>query len=205
MKKAGADLGFSRNSSALIVLEKTDRDFRLVLERVWIPLDVPLKPRLVIDEIVNAARNRQCQTLCADIHYIEDLSDQLEDTGVELMQFTTKPEDISRAWFVLKDLLAEGRLDLSTGSQRLKEQILRVEFKPAPGGYFQIIQPEVSGAHGDVLQALVHCLYAFGSATESMVSDGARRFPRSSGPVSTMSMTSQEYESDEALAGDSLE
>lgn len=193
IRKAGADLGFVRNSSALVILEKREDKYIIVHEREWIPVDKPLNPRQVIDEIVNATRNRQCGTICADIHYVADLSTQLQDTGVELMQFAVKPEEISRAWFVLKDLLAEGRLGMSKGSERLREQIQDLKFRPMPGGYFQIIQPEKQGAHGDVAQALIHALYAFGINDEGLAIGGDRRFSREDYRGDSMSMTLEEY------------
>jgi hypothetical protein len=196
--KAGADLGFIRNSSALCVLEKKDSFYKLIYEREWIPLDKPLRSRLVVNELVAAARKRGVETICADIHYITDLAGELEDTGVELMQYATRPEDQSRAWFTLKALLQDGLLDLSLGSEKLKQQFYDVTFHPAPGGYFQVSHPEVGGAHGDVAQSLVHAVYAFGLDTiEGLSLGGSRRFVREETEPDGWHRTSQEYESEE--------
>lgn len=198
-RRAGADLGFRRNSAALCVIERTGDKFKLIREREWIPVDRPLKPKVTVSEMIATVRKCGASILCGDIHYIDLVIEELEDTGVEFVQFTVKPEEISEAFLRLKILLSEGLVDLSLASERLLEQLSAVISKPSPGGYLEIIQPTVGGSHGDIVSALIHAFYCFDySELDERLAGGTRRFYREEVEAEgTMHRTSQEYESDD--------
>lgn len=198
MRKAGADLGFRRNSAALCIVEREGDRFKLIREREWIPVDRPLKPKVTVSEMVATVRNAGCASLCGDIHYIDLVIEELEDTGVEFVQFTVKPEDIAEAFLRLKILLSEGLVDLSLASERLLEQLAAVVSKPAPGGYLEIIQPTIGGAHGDLVSALIHAFYSFDySELDERLAGGRRRFVREETEQVGMHMTSQDFEAED--------
>jgi hypothetical protein len=148
--------------------------------------------------MIGTIRKAGASVLCGDIHYIDLVIEELEDTGVEFCQFTVKPEEIAEAFLRLKILLSEGLVDLSLASDRLLEQLAAVVSKPSPGGYLEIIQPTVGGSHGDIVSALIHAFYSFDySELDERLAGGTRRFVREGEEQEDWTRTSQEYEAED--------
>ncbi len=184
---AGGDFAFRRNSSALVVgkagQQVSDRSafFQVVSDREWIPVESSLRPGDVLTEAVAIAERARCDALCCDLHYIETVREHLEDTKIALAEYPS--QDTATAYVRARVLLAQGKLDLSRASQKLITQLKQTTGKPTANG-LEIRNPEVKGAHGDLVSALVCMVYQadqLGLGDES--TGGKRRYGH--GDVST--------------------
>jgi hypothetical protein len=183
---AGGDFAFRRNSSALVVGKggqtKEDRTpfFSLVSDREWTPVEKSLKPGDVLREAIDIAEHARCESLCCDLHYIETVREHLEDTKIGLAEYPS--HDTATAYVRVRVLLAQGRLDLSRASTRLISQLKQTTARPTATG-LEIKNPEIRGAHGDLVSALVCMIY---QADQLGLGDdttgGKRRFAKDETP-----------------------
>ena len=202
---AGLDTAYRVNSSAIVVLERSGKKLRIKRVREWVPSEGPLRPSTVLKEAVTIARNARAKLVCTDYWDIDHVAEALEDTGLELVPFTVKPEEVYQEHAKLRYMLSEGLVDLSCCPPheaelipRMIRQFLAVTIKPGDGGVIKVIQPVKSGAHGDIVSAFMHAFYAldFASASgqDGLTSGGERRYARAdTDPRESMSMTESEY------------
>ncbi len=159
---AGGDFAFRRNSSALVCLmageEAVDRNLRLrlLVDREWVPVEKSLKPSEVLLEAIEIAEGLKCESLCCDLHYIETVREALEDTSLTLSEYPSSRN--SEAYVRFRVLLSQGKIDLSKASDKLIKQLKATKSRPTPTG-LSIENPEVKGAHGDLVSALICSCY----------------------------------------------
>jgi hypothetical protein len=183
VRTAGGDFAFVRNSSALVcVLAGEDPVTRLVTIKVklvqeWIPVESSLRPGKVLKEVIELAEGLSCTSLCCDKHYSEMVREKLEDTRLELMDFPSHEK--AEAYIFCRVLLSEGRLDLTRANEKLITQLKATLGQPMSDG-IKITNPEVRGAHGDLVDALVCAVYASmgGDMSRGDMSGGDRRFDK---------------------------
>ncbi len=184
---AGGDFAFRRNSSALVVGKtgQTVADrmqvFGVMSDREWIPVESSLRPGDVITEAIEIAERARCDSLCCDLHYIETVREHLEESKLGLTEYPS--HDTAIAYVRVRVLLAQGRLDLSKASQKLITQLKQTTARPTANG-LEIKNPEIRGAHGDLVSALVCMVYqADQLGLDDDATGGNRRYGHSEVPT----------------------
>jgi hypothetical protein len=160
--KSGADLGFRRNSSALVSLRggQWEQDGKYVYDHLrtdeWIPKEKSRKISEIFGEMVQILEETESESVCSDLHYIDALSEVLEDNDLPLVEFPG--DQMVEAYIKLRVLLAQGRIDLSTAPKKLIKQLKGTRGKFTGTG-MSVSNPEIKGAHGDLVSALVAAVY----------------------------------------------
>ena len=162
MVAAGGDMGFTKNSSALAVVERiagvkgAPPRFRLVRLEERKPLPgMPLQAKAVAREFADLFTPYGTREFVTDAHEIADVRDALTAKGCSVVVAPPKTEAYTDA----RGILHEGRLELPPNA-RLRAQLRAVVAKPMPGGGVQIKSPVAAdGSHGDLVSALVNALW----------------------------------------------
>lgn len=155
---AGGDLGFARNSSALVVARQgPDGRISLPLVQEWRPQPgAPLRPSEVCGQVAELLRGVGARSLVADRHYQETIRETL--TAARL--FLEEPPAPDEAWALVRDTLRSGRLVLPE-HPLLLAQLKAVRGKLAPGGTVRIELPATpDGRHGDLAAAAALAIWA---------------------------------------------
>lgn len=158
---AAADLGFTRNASALCVLvdrQHTLRPVRL-LERKPAP-GAPLVPSEVCKEIAAEVVACWARTIATDQHYKETLREHTSKLGVSL--YDGGPPD--ERFVALRTQMRAGRVKVSTSAPyaaRLRRQLEGVKARQLAGGKLSITLPlDLDGSHGDLADVLARAVWA---------------------------------------------
>lgn len=151
---AGGDLAFRRNSSALVIGDVSAQGIRVLYDREWIPGERSLRPGDVLSDMVEDMHAHECETICADLHYIETLREHLERTDIELVEFPNTADGKHAAYRRTQALLAHGQISLAGASTKLLDQLRQTKMRPTPNGV-RIEHPDIRGAHGDMVAAFV--------------------------------------------------
>lgn len=155
---AGGDLGFARNSSALVVAcQKPGGTIHLtpVEERRPTP-GTPLRPSAVCAEFAQLLRLAGARSLVADRHYQETIREALSAADLLLEE----PPSPDEAWALVRELLRSGRLVLPR-HPLLLAQLKAVRGRLAPGGAVRIELPATpDGRHGDLAAAAALAIWA---------------------------------------------
>ena len=153
----GADTGFRKDSSALVVaylLPNGTYTVAEVLELRPRP-GQPLKPSYVVEQFAAACRRHGCSWLMADAHYRETLDEELAKSGLSYVPAPAGAEGKAACHMYAKTLLHQGRIRLPP-HKRLIEQMKQLVGKPTSGGGLSLSSPRAAtGGHGDILSALV--------------------------------------------------
>lgn len=157
---SAADFGFQRNSSALAVV---GRDVKDVYTTRWLDEVVPqgkaLVPSVVVKRFAESVSKFGSDTVAADNHYREAIAEHLEASGLYLHPAPGTAAEIVKVFVLVRTLLDEGRLRIPR-NERLIRQLKEVTSKPLAGGGISIKQPEwKTGAHGDLVTALVFAVW----------------------------------------------
>ncbi len=156
---AAGDFGFSRDSSALAVVEREGDKVRVVCLREAVPTEAPLVPSEVTKEFAEDVNRYGAHGLCADSHYREAIREHLEAAGLTLMSAPEGAAGKSSSYAVAKTLLQQGRVKLPN-HPRLLQQLRDVAVRPTAAGGISIQSPRVKGGgHGDLVSALVLALW----------------------------------------------
>lgn len=156
---AASDLGFSRDSSTLVICQHDGRRYHTVAYVEMRPKPgAPLKPSVVFAKFAEVARAYGCKFIIGDGHYREAFKEALQASGIALVDapegMTGKQETFTRVRAVLQEercLLPKGEL-----TSRLIQQAKLVTAKPAPGGQLSIKIPRKVGmGHGDLVSSWV--------------------------------------------------
>jgi hypothetical protein len=153
----GADLGFRRDSSALVVVYKLPDGRYIVAEILELrpTPGEPLKPSFVVEEFAKACKRHECTWLQADQHYRETLDEELAKHNLSYMPAPAGAEGKSACHMATKAILHSGKLTLPP-NKRLIEQMKGLIGKPLAGGGLSLQSPRTAlGGHGDILSALV--------------------------------------------------
>lgn len=153
------DLGFTRDSSAIAVVQYDGKYYRLLFTEELRPKPgSPLKPSEVIRKFAQIAKRYGVNGVVADSYYRESLKEHLSKEGLVIFSApegtTGKAEVFQRTRAVLHEGLC--KIPESTINRRMIQQAKMVTSKPAPGGTVTIKIPRKIGmGHGDIVSAWV--------------------------------------------------
>lgn len=153
----GADLGFTRDSSAIAVVQFDGHNYRLVHAEEMCPkAGKPLKPSEVIGKFAEIAKRYGSSGIVADGYYRESLREQLSSSGLSVFDAPEGSTGKAEVFHRTRAVLHEGRckLPMVTTGRRLIAQAKLVVSKPSPGGTTTIRIPRKIGmGHGDLVSA----------------------------------------------------
>lgn len=152
---AGADYGFARNSSALVVAHRPTADGVMTIAEaleVKVPAGGTLKPSETVERFAHAIKRHGCLSAMSDIHYAETIREHLNEHD---LVYHPAPHDNVAPFIRLRALIAEGKVVLPKNKQLLRD-LKEVKSKPLAGGRIRIILPtRPDGSHCDLVSALV--------------------------------------------------
>jgi hypothetical protein len=185
---AGIDLGFRIDPSALAVVQRQNvaGESKLVVvyleERRPRP-NAPLKPSEVVGDFARSARDRGARQVVADSHYIESAREHAATAGIFVEEGPAGTRGKLDSYVIVRELLRESRL-IIPNYPGLIAQMRSVTSRAQPGGGLGIISPRRSGAHGDLLSALVLAVWLdhrnYGAIVSSYTGPLTRSFGGSS-------------------------
>ena len=149
----GIDLGFSRDSSALVaVATNTQGNARVVrVEEVG----SPAKPSEVAALFASIARSYGATAVITDLHYREAVREWLQPYGLGVISAPEGNRGKIESYDRVKRLFSERKLSLPTHA-RLLSQLRGVVARTGAGGTITISSPRTpQGGHGDIVSALV--------------------------------------------------
>lgn len=151
------DLGFTRDSSAIAVVQFDGKHYRTVhLEEMLPKPGKPLKPSEVIGKFSQIAKRYGSSGVVADSYYREALKEQLADANLVVWAAPEGSSGKSEVFQRTRSVLHEGFCkipDVKEG-RRLIQQAKMVVSKPSPGGTVSIRVPRKIGmGHGDLVSA----------------------------------------------------
>lgn len=154
---AGADFGFTRNSSTLCVCQLLWRRITVsrLIERK--PAQgAPLKPSEVVAEFAKIIAEYGIDSVMADQHYRESVVEGLENVDIE---FSDAPLIPAEVFVSVRALMREGLVAFGN-HPKLIEQLRGVMWRPTSGGRITIVLPNSpSGEHADLVSAFVLAVY----------------------------------------------
>lgn len=153
----GCDLGFTRDSSALAVVQYDGKYYRTVcLEELRPRPGQPLKPSQVIDRFAMLAKLYGSSGIVADGYYREALKEQLSNHNLMIIDAPEGIRGKAEVFQRTRGVLHEGlvRIPEVTLGRRLVQQAKLVTSKASPGGTTTIKVPRKLGlGHGDIVSA----------------------------------------------------
>lgn len=167
---SGIDLGFTTNSSALVVARLGDTRAEVGFIREWKPeVGKPLKPSVVFRDAAADMKRHGVTAVMGDAHYREAVDEALVESGLGFIDAPTVP---SEAFVRVRTLMREGKVRMPN-HERLLRQLRETVGKKTAGGAVQIILPRWrTGEHGDLASAFVLAL--FQAAGEVVMGDAPR-------------------------------
>jgi hypothetical protein len=172
----GCDLGFTRDSSALVAVQFNGTHYEVcALQELRPKPGQPLKPSKVIEDFTIRTKQYEANGIIADGYYREALHESLSANQLVLIDAPPgsngKADVFQRTRTVLHDSLI--KLPDNALGRRLVQQAKLVTAKPAPGGTTTIKVPRKIGlGHGDLVSAwtlAVHNLAYDQLATDKLV------------------------------------
>ncbi len=164
----GCDLGFTRDSSAIAVVQFDGKYYRLVHTEEMRPKPgKPLKPSEVIGKFAEIAKRYGATGVVADSHYREALREQLAESGLVIFDAPDGSSGKADVFQRTRSVLHEGycRIPDVTIGKRLIQQAKMVVSKPSPGGTVTIRVPRKIGmGHGDIVSAWVLAVHRLAHA-----------------------------------------
>ena len=159
---SAVDLGFVRNSATLAILGDRSDVAHIVHMAEQRPEPTrALVPSEVCGTFARDLTARHCRMAVADGHYRETLREHTEPVGVSLYDSCGPGE----RFLALRALIRAGRLRCHPAlpqAQRLREQLVSVRPRLAPGGQLSVVLPEsADGAHCDLADALAHAAWGW--------------------------------------------
>jgi hypothetical protein len=155
----GCDLGFTRDSSAIVVVQYDGNFYRTVFAKELKPKPgKPLKPGEVIKEFAEIAKRYHCPGVVADAYYREALKEQLREHNLLVFHAPEGSTGKAEVFQRTRSVLHEGqiRLPMSDVLKRMVAQAKMVTSKATPGGTTTIKIPRKIGmGHGDIVSAWV--------------------------------------------------
>jgi hypothetical protein len=155
----GCDLGFTRDSSSIVVVQYDGVNYRTVyMDEIRPKPGQPLKPSHVMKKFAEVAKRYGSSSVVADGYYKEALREVLDENKMFVIDAPEGTTGKAKSYQRVRSVLHEGRCkipDVPIG-RRLKEQAKMVTSKPAPGGTVTIRVPRKLGmGHGDIVSAWV--------------------------------------------------
>jgi hypothetical protein len=155
----GCDLGFTRDSSAIVVCQYDGHKYRVVFADELRPKPgKPLKPGEVIKHFSEVAKRYGAYGVVADSYYRESLKEHLAAHNLVVIDAPEGTKGKAQVFQRTRAALHEGLCsipDVPIG-RRLSQQAKMVVSKAAPGGTTTIKVPRKIGmGHGDIASAWV--------------------------------------------------
>jgi hypothetical protein len=153
----GCDFGFTRDSSAIVVVQYDGTHYRMVYADELRPKPgKPLKPSEVVEKFAMVAKQYGVSGVIADGYYREAIKEALQQYNLGLFDAPEGTRGKAEVFQRTRSCLHEGRLripDIQIG-RRMVQQCKLVTSKPAPGGTTTIKIPRKIGlGHGDIVSA----------------------------------------------------
>lgn len=157
--KAGADFGFERDSSALVIIHSYNGAHRVadVVHRTP-EGETALRPSEVVEDFAEHCKHHQAGWVMSDIHYRQSIIEHLNEYN---LNFIEAPKDTSIPYVATRIMLHQGLIRLPK-DPKLINQLKSIKAKKTSGGKIQIIKPRQQGFHCDIADAFV--LAAFQAA-----------------------------------------
>ncbi len=155
IKRAGADLGLVRDSSALVIGAHVGAKFFLLETLELRPTaSVPLKLSHVVEQFAAVLRRHELQAFTADHHVLPPAREWAQQHHLTIHAAPGGAEAKASAYLSFQQALREGRVNLPNDS-RLIAQLRAVVARPVSGGGMRIDSPRRAGAHGDIVSAVI--------------------------------------------------
>lgn len=172
----GCDFGFTRDSSAIVVVQFDGTHYRMVYADELRPKPgKPLKPSEVVEKFAGVAKRYGVSYVIADGYYREAIKEALAEHGLSLADAPEGTRGKAEVFQRTRACVHEGKVkipDVQIG-RRMVQQCKLVTSKPAPGGTTTIKVPRKIGlGHGDIVSAwtlAVHRLAYSSVKTEKTV------------------------------------
>ena len=153
----GCDLGFTRDSSALVAVQFNGQQYVCVAIQELRPKPgQPLKPSKVIEQFTIRTRQYEADGIVADGYYREALHEALDDNKLVLIDAPSGSSGKAEVFQRTRSVLHDGFIKVPDNAlgRRLVQQAKLVTSKPAPGGTTSIKVPRKIGlGHGDIVSA----------------------------------------------------
>jgi hypothetical protein len=153
----GCDLGFTRDSSALVAVQFTGTAYEAVAIMELRPRPgAPLKPSEVIKKFTTLVAAYQGDGVIADGYYREALHEALSENKLVLIDAPAGTNGKADVFQRSRSVLHDGLIKLPDNAlgRRLVQQAKLVTAKAAPGGTVTIKVPRKIGlGHGDLVSA----------------------------------------------------
>lgn len=159
---AACDLGFVRDSSVLVVLERrSNGQLALVhLDQVKPTKGQPIVPSLLIARFAPMLRAHGCARVYGDTFNAEPVREELAKHGVRLIVVTESRSTKAERYLALRAAITERRIILPN-EPRLIAALKSIIAKPMPGGAISVSAPRRAGVgHADQVSALVLAVHA---------------------------------------------
>lgn len=155
----GCDLGFTRDSSAIAVVQFDGKYYRTVfLDEMRPSPGAPLKPTEVLNKFAAIAKSYGCSGVVSDGYYREALKEALDRNNLYIIDAPTGAQGKAESFQRTRSCLHEGIIRFPDDSlgRRLIQQAKLVTSKASPGGTTTIKIPRKIGlGHGDLVSAWV--------------------------------------------------
>ncbi len=155
----GCDLGFVRDSSAIVAVQFDGKRYRMIhAEELRPKMGRPLKPGEVIKRFAEVTKMLGARGVVADAYYKEALKEQLRSHDLIVYDAPEGTSGKAEVFHRTRALLNEGlctipKVDIG---KRMIAQARLVTSKASPGGTTTIKQPRKIGlGHGDIVSAWV--------------------------------------------------
>lgn len=166
---AGADFGFSRNSSALAISHLTgDRILVPVIDE-WKPDGAPLKPSLVCEHFAALCREHGAKGLMADGHYREAVREDLERHGLFLSSAPEGMTGKARSYIHARTMMREKKIAIPRHELLIKQLKATLGKSVSGGGMTFPTQQTADGRHGDLVSAFVLAVWQHGEKVAAPV------------------------------------
>ena len=177
---AGADFGFTRNASAIAIVGFDEREGRVALRRIEARRaapGAPLRPTQTVSEFAVIAREHECATMVADVHYQELVDEVLSRHGVTRLPAPAHPIDSAK---LFRRLLTDSKIALWGIPPTVLRQLKQVELVITASGSETIRLPVEGRMHADETAALLAAVWGLdrvaGGAVDRCLTLLPRRF-----------------------------
>jgi hypothetical protein len=155
----GADLGFTSDCAACVVVERTATRARMVDMLELRPNPLPLKPSEVYAAFVALAKRWGVTSIVADQYYSQNAKEEFWKDQIAFLETPGGQQGKGDMFTVTRRYIHEGSAELPN-DLRILQQFREVQSRPQPGGGMAITQPRKGkGGHGDVVSAFVAALW----------------------------------------------
>ena len=155
----GCDFGFTRDSSAIVVVQYDGKYYRIVhMDEERPSPGKPLKPSVVIRKFAETAKRYGVSGVVSDGYYREAIKEALSDHNLMIIDAPEGAKGKAEVFQRTRSVLHDGLIripDVKIG-RRMLQQAKLVTSKASPGGTVSIKVPRKIGlGHGDIVSAWV--------------------------------------------------